>query len=79
MGPVNERLLEAQSSMSNPPKLIEERVGILERADEDCQSKHTEEMKRIERVENKLIGALSIGVVVLLGIVGNIIITLLKK
>ena len=65
--------------MSNPPKTIEERVGILERADEDCQTKHIGSMKRIERVENKLIGALSIGVVVLLGIVGNIIITLLKK
>jgi hypothetical protein len=65
-----------------PSKEIEERVGILERSHEDCQDKQDERygevMKRVERIENKMIGALGIGAVLLLGIVINIILTLAR-
>ncbi len=57
--------------MAKPPT-IEERVGILEAINKDV-------MKRVERLENKLIGALGIGAVLVLGMVANIILTLLKK
>lgn len=54
------------------PKTTEERVGILEALHEDV-------MKRVERLENKAVGALGVGVVITLGIIANIIISLLKK
>lgn len=57
--------------MAKPPT-IEERVGILE-------ALHKDVMKRVERLENKLIGALGLGILLALGIAANIIVTLLKK
>lgn len=66
----------------NAPKTIEERVGILEKGEEDCQGKQDERykgmMKRIERIENKLVGALGIGIVVILGLIANIVIAIVK-
>ncbi len=57
--------------MGKPPT-TEERVGILEALNKDI-------MKRVERLENKVVGALGVGVVITLGIIANIIVTLLKK
>lgn len=53
-------------------KTVEERVGILEALNKDI-------MSRVERLENKLIGALGIGVILVLGMVANIIVSLIKK
>jgi hypothetical protein len=62
---------------------IEERVGILEQGKEDCQFQQTERykemMKRVERLENKLTGALGIGVILILTTLANIAIALLKR
>lgn len=73
---------------------IEERVGILENREEDCQAKQTERydglkdlvatsnletMKRIERLENKMTGALGVGIVIILTTLANIALALLKK
>lgn len=67
----------------SPDKTVEERIGILETREVDCQKQQEERymglMNRVERLENKLIGALGIGVVLMLGIVANIILTLIKK
>lgn len=53
-------------------KTPEERIGILEALNKDI-------MKRVERLENKLIGALGIGVILILTTLANIAIALLKK
>lgn len=66
-----------------PDKTIEERVGVVEQAREDCQAtqaeRYKEAMKRIERIENKMIGALGIGVILILGVLANIAIAIFKK
>ena len=56
----------------SPDKTIEERVGI-------CEEMQKEYMKRVVRLENKLLGALGVGVVLVLGMIANIAIALLKK
>ena len=72
-----------------PDKTPEERIGILEtgfkdykEAQQDRQDENVkrdgEAMKRIERIENKMVGALGIGILLVLGLVANIIIVLLK-
>lgn len=62
---------------------IEEKVGVLEKAHEDCERHQSERyegiMKRIERLENKLTGALGIGILLVLTTLANIAIALLKK
>jgi len=65
------------------PQTTEERVVSLEQASFDCANMQKERfdglMKRVERLENKLIGALGLGVVVLVGVAVNILLTLVKK
>lgn len=56
----------------SPDKTPEERLGILE-------TMQDEYMKRVERLENKLIGVLGFGIILLLGMVANIAIALIKK
>lgn len=64
--------------MSKPPT-----IEVLDRAQTDCQKtqddRYKEVMKRIERLENKLIGALGIGVLLLLTQLASIAIALIKK
>lgn len=76
------------------PKPIEERVSVLEKSEEDCQEKQKERyndlkdmvikgekeaMKRIERLENKMTGALGVGIVIILTMLANIVVALVKK
>lgn len=69
--------------MALPNKTVQERVGILEHSHEDCRNMQVERyegmMKRIERVENKLTGALGVGIVIILTMLANIAVALFKK
>lgn len=55
----------------SPDKTVEERIGILETLSEEY-------MKRIERLENKLLGALGVGILLILASVANIAIAIWK-
>lgn len=65
------------------PKTVEERVGILEKGEVDCQGRQKERyeevMYRVKRLENKLTGALGIGIILILTTLANVAIALFKN
>ncbi len=65
--------------MSNPSKSTEERVGILEQGKLDCQKGYDREFEelrdRVGRVESWKDKLMLMIIVILLGVVGNIILS----